>query len=189
MGIREIIKKRFNSSGFTMIEMIAAMVLVSILVPGISIIIRGSLLNVAFTNMAVLANMEADFAQRKFVKHINGVKSFSAGELSENSLKFTSYFNNAVYEYNIDQATQTIKCSKDGGADGILLQRVVKDTTIDADQYISKFKYKDKNNNDLGNSPTASEVHGVELTFYLLRGESFYKYTTYATTDKEQIDL
>jgi prepilin-type N-terminal cleavage/methylation domain len=65
MGIRAIIKKRFNPSGFTMIEMIAAMVLVSILVPGISVIVRGSLMNVAFTNMAVLANMEANYAQRK----------------------------------------------------------------------------------------------------------------------------
>ena len=79
MGIREIIKKRFNSSGFTMIEMIAAMVLVSILVPGISVIVRGSLMNVAFTNMAVLANMEANYAQRKFIKDINGVSSFSNG--------------------------------------------------------------------------------------------------------------
>tara|TARA_Y100001970_G_scaffold177151_1_gene215857 strand:- start:427 stop:993 length:567 start_codon:yes stop_codon:yes gene_type:complete len=188
MEIRNIFKNRSKKSGFTMIEMIAAMVLVSILVPGISLIVRGSLLNVAFTNMAVLANMEADFAQRKFVKHINGVKSFSAGELSDNSLKFTSYFDNTLYEYTIDEGTNTIKYSKDGGSSGILLQRVVKDTTIDADQYVSRFKYKDKNNNDLGDSPTASDVNGVELTFYLLRGESFYKYTTFATIDDNQLD-
>ena len=188
MEIRNIFKNRSKKSGFTMIEMIAAMVLVSILVPGISLIVRGSLLNVAFTNMAVLANMEADFAQRKFVKHINGVKSFSAGELSDNSLKFTSYFDNTLYEYTIDEGTNTIKYSKDGGSSGILLQRVVKDTTIDADQYVSRFKYKDKNNNDLGDSPTASEVRGVELTFYLLRGESFYKYTTFATIDDNQLN-
>ena len=188
MEIRNIFKNRSIKSGFTMIEMIAAMVLVSILVPGISLIVRGSLLNVAFTDMAVLANMEADFAQRKFVKHINGVKSFSAGELSDNSLKFTSYFDNTLYEYTIDEGTNTIKYSKDGGSSGILLQRVVKDTTIDADQYVSRFKYKDKNNNDLGDSPTASEVRGVELTFYLLRGESFYKYTTFATIDDNQLN-
>ena len=188
MEIRNIFKNRSKKSGFTMIEMIAAMVLVSILVPGISLIVRGSLLNVAFTNMAVLANMEADFAQRKFVKHINGVKSFSAGELSDNSLKFTSYFDNTLYEYTIDEGTNTIKYSKDGGSSGILLQRVVKATTIDADQYVSRFKYKDKNNNDLGDSPTASEVRGVELTFYLLRGESFYKYTTFATIDDNQLN-
>ena len=188
MGIRAIIKKRFNSSGFTMIEMIAAMVLVSILVPGISVIVRGSLMNVAFTNMAVLANMEANYAQRKFIKDINGVSAFSNG-LSENNLIFTSSFNGSEYEYVIDNGTRTIKCSKDAGASGLLLQRVVKDTTINAVNYISKFKYKDKNNSDLGGSPSAADVHGVELTLYLLRGESLYKYTTYATIDNNQLDL
>ena len=188
MGIREIIKKRFNSSGFTMIEMIAAMVLVSILVPGISVIVRGSLMNVAFTNMAVLANMEANYAQRKFIKDINGVSAFSNG-LSENNLIFTSSFNGSEYEYVIDNGTRTIKCSKDAGASGLLLQRVVKDTTINAVNYVSKFTYKDENNSDLGGSPSAADVHGVELTFYLLRGESFYKYTTYATIDNNQLDL
>ena len=189
MGIREIIKKRFNSSGFTMIEMIAAMVLVSILVPGISVIVRGSLMNVAFTNMAVLANMEANYAQRKFIKDINGVSSFSNGNLSANNLRFTSSFNSSVYEYVIDNGTRTIKCSKDAGTSGLLIQRVVEDTTINAVNYISKFTYKDKNNSDLGGSPDAADVHGVELTFYLLRGESFYKYTTYATIDNNQLNL
>jgi hypothetical protein len=42
---------------------------------------------------------------------------------------------------------------------------------------------------DLGGTPTATDVYGVELTFYLLRGESFYKYTTYATIDKDQLDI
>ena len=124
MGIREIIKKRFNYSGFTMIEMIAAMVLVSILVPGISVIVRGSLMNVAFTNMAVLANMEANYAQRKFIKDINGESSFSNG-LTDSTLIFTSSFNGSEYEYVIDNGTRTIKCSKDGGTPGLLIQRVV----------------------------------------------------------------
>tara|TARA_B100000287_G_C20500134_1_gene728791 strand:+ start:397 stop:963 length:567 start_codon:yes stop_codon:yes gene_type:complete len=188
MGIRKIIKKRFNSSGFTMIEMIAAMVLVSILVPGISVIVRGSLMNVAFTNMAVLANMEANYAQRKFIKDVNGLSSFSNG-LTDSTLIFTSSFNGSVYEYAIDDGTNTIKCSKDAGAPGLLIQRVVKDTTINEVNYASKFTYKDENNSDLGASPAASDVHGVELTFYLLRGESFYKYTTYATIDNNQLDL
>jgi hypothetical protein len=144
-----------------------------------------------------------------------------------------------------------------------LLRNVVKDTTIGAVNYVSKFTYKDNNNNNLsvpgasytginvtfnsgsksitvpsGNSfeyfvvgnkirvsssgvsnnegiftiasltdnntivvsesittegvgpaitVSTTEVHGVELTFYLLRGESFYKYTTYATIDKDQL--
>ena len=223
-------------------------------------------MNIAFTNMAVFANMEADYAQRNFIKHINGVKSFSAtpNDLEADSMKFTCYLGNAVYAYQIvtDGSKTTIKYSKDSGTAGILLQKVVKDTTIDAVNYVSKFTYKDNNNNNLsvpgasytginvafnsvaksinvpsgnsfadfvagniitisgstsnngtftiasltddntivvresitteiaGNEITVSiKVHGVELTFYLLRGESFYKYTTYATIDEDQLDI
>jgi len=188
MEIRRIIQKR--SKGFSMIEMIAACVMVSILVPGISLIVRGTMMNIAFTNMAVFANMEADYAQRNFIKHINGVESFSAtpNDLDADNLKFTSYLGNAVYAYQIDtDGSRTIKYSKDSGTAGILLQKVVKDTTINAVNYVSKFTYKGKDNTDLGGTPTAVDVHGVELTFYLLRGESFYKYTTYATIDEDQL--
>ena len=245
--------------------MIAALVLVSILVPGISLIVRGTMMNIAFPNMAVFANMEADYAQRNFIKHINGVASFSAtpNDLDADNLKFTSYLDNAVYAYQIDtDGSRMIKYSKGGSAE-ILLRNVVKDTTIGAVNYVSKFTYKDRNNNNLsvpvasytginvafnsvaksinvpsGNSfeyfvvgnkirvsssgvsnnegiftiasltdnntivvsesittegvgpaitVSTTEVHGVELTFYLLRGESFYKYTTYATIDEDQL--
>ena len=191
MEFRRILQKR--SKGFTLIEMIAACVLVSILVPGISIIVRGTMMNVAFTNMAVLANMEADYAQRNFNKHIRGIESFSttANDLSTDSLRFTSYFGGVEYEYYIDtDGSRTIKYSKGADPAGILLKNVVKDTTIDAVNYVSKFTYKDKDNNNLS-LPVASstKVYGVELTFYLLRGESFYKYTTYATIDKNQLDI
>jgi len=191
MEFKRILQKR--SKGFSLIEMIAACVMVSILVPGISIIVRGTMMNIAFTNMAVFANMEADYAQRNFIKHINGVESFSEGNLTVNNLRFTSYLNGAVYEYTIDNtlpkssSSRTIKYSKDSGTAGILLQKVVKDTTINAVNYVSKFTYKGKDNTDLGGTPTAVDVHGVELTFYLLRGESFYKYTTYATIDEDQL--
>ena len=191
MEFRLILQKR--SKGFSLIEMIAALVLVSILVPGISIIVRSTMMNIAFTNMAVLSNMEADYAQRNFIKHIKGVSSFSttANDLSTDSLRFTSYFGGVEYEYYIDtDGSRTIKYSKGGDPAGILLKNVVKDTTIDAVNYISKFTYKDKDNNNLS-VPVASstKVYGVELTFYLLRGESFYKYTTYATIDKNQLDI
>ena len=97
----------------------------------------------------------------------------------------------ADYAYYIDtDGSRTIKYSKGGNPAGILLQNVVKDTTINAVRYVSKFTYKDKNNNNLS-VPVASstEVHGVELTFYLLRGESFYSYTTYAAIDEGQLDI
>ena len=177
-----------------MIEMIAACVMVSILVPGISLIVRGTMMNIAFTNMAVFANMEADYAQRKFIKHINGANSFSstAGDQAVDKLTFTSYLGGLEYQYIIDDVSRTIKYSRediDGGTAGILLQKVVKDTTIDAVNYVSKFTYRGKDNTDLGGTPTATDIYGVELTFYLLRGESFYKYTTYATIDKDQLDI
>ena len=193
MEFKRILQKR--SKGFSLIEMIAALVLVSILVPGISLIVRGTMMNIAFTNMAVFANMEADYAQRSFIKHINGVKSFSQGNLTVDRLRFTSYgierdeggdLVNVDYEYEIDDSRK-IKYKIIDDLAGILLKNVVKDTTIDAVNYVSKFTYKGKDNTDLGGTPTAVDVHGVELTFYLLRGESFYKYTTYATIDEDQL--
>ena len=195
MEFKRILQKR--SKGFSLIEMIAALVLVSILVPGISLIVRGTMMNIAFTNMAVFANMEADYAQRSFIKHINGVKSFSQGNLTVDRLRFTSYgierdeggdLVNVDYEYEIDDSRK-IKYKIIDDLAGILLKNVVKDTTIDAVNYVSKFTYKGKDNTDLGGTPTATDVYGVELTFYLLRGESFYKYTTYATIDEDQLDI
>ena len=192
MEFRHILQK--TSKGFSLIEMIAALVLVSILVPGISLIVRGTMMNIAFTNMAVFANMEADYAQRKFIKHINGANSFSstAGDQAVDKLTFTSYLGGLEYQYIIDDVSRTIKYSRediDGGTAGILLQNVVKDTTIEAVTYTSKFAFKDIKGNDLGTSPTHSDILGVELTFYLLRGESFYSYTTYAAIDKGQLDI
>jgi prepilin-type N-terminal cleavage/methylation domain-containing protein len=194
MEFKRILQKR--SKGFSLIEMIAALVLVSILVPGISLIVRGTMMNIAFTNMAVFANMEADYAQRSFIKHINGVKSFSQGNLTVDNLRFTSYgveredgnLVNVDYEYEFDDSRK-INYTIIGAPDvtGILLKNVVNDTTINAVNYVSKFTYRGKDNTDLGGTPTATDVYGVELTFYLLRGESFYKYTTYATIDKDQL--
>ena len=192
MVFKRLLKKK--SEGFTLIEMIAAMVLVAILVPGISSILGGTLMNIALTNIAILSNMEADHAQRKFMKHINGADSFSstAGDQAVDKLTFTSYLGGLEYQYIIDDVSRTIKYSRediDGGTAGILLQKVAKDTTIDAVNYVSKFTYRGKDNTDLGGTPTATDIYGVELTFYLLRGESFYKYTTYATIDEDQLDI
>jgi len=197
MVFKRLLKKK--SEGFTLIEMIAAMVLVAILVPGVSSILGGMLMNIALTQTAVLGNMEADYVQRKFIKHINGVSSFSStgGDQAADKLTFTSYLeddddNKLVYQYIIDDASRTIKYSRediDGGTAGILLQNVVKDTTIGGVTYTSKFAFKDSKGGDLGPSPTHSDIHGVELTFYLLRGESFYSYTTYAAIDEDQLDI
>ena len=59
------------------------------------------------------------------------------------------------------------------------------DKTISGNRVWTSFK--DIKGNDLGASPTHSDIHGVELTFYLLRGESFYSYTAFAAIDGGQL--
>ena len=182
MGIRKIIKK--GSKGFTLIEMIAAMVLVSILVPGISSILGGTLMNIALTQIAVLANMEADYAQRNFKKHIDGAQTF-VDVTDDTTLQYTDY-SGATYLYEFNG--RVLRYKKDSGDRGILLENIV---GIDADTlgYRSKFVYRDKYYTDLGVSPTESEIRGVELIVYILRGESVYSYSTYAAVDKYQLDI
>ena len=179
--------KKKHSKGFTLIEMIAAMVLVSILVPGISSILGGTLMNIALTQIAILANMEADYAQRNFKKHIDGTKDFVAS-CTTTSLQYRDYSNPVVtYQYEFDG--RILRYSNDGGSTfGTLLENVV---GIDADTlgYRSKFVYRDKYYTDLGASPTESEIRGVDLIFYILRGESVYSYSTYAAVDKYQLDI
>ena len=181
MGIRKIIKK--GSKGFTMIEMIAAMVLVSILVPGISSILGGTLMNIALTQIAVLANMEADYAQRNFKKHIDGARTFV--NVTDTTLQYTDY-SGATYLYEFHG--RVLRYKKDSGDRGILLENIV---GIDADTLgnRSKFVYKDKYYADLGKPIDESKIRGVNLIFYILRGESVYSYSTFAAVDKYQLDI
>ena len=190
MGIRNIIKK--GSKGFTLIEMIAAMVLVSILVPGISSILGGALMNIALTQIAVLSNMEAAYAQRNFKKHIDGAQTFVA-DCTTKILKYTDH-SSTQYQYKfvdrtVENPISTLQYSNDNGATfGILLENVV---GIDEDTlgYRSKFVYRDKYYTDLTATPTETKIRGVELIFYILRGESVYSYSTYAGVDKYQLDI
>ena len=181
MGVRKIIKK--GSKGFTMIEMIAAMVLVSILVPGISLILGSTLMNIALTQIAVLANMEADYAQRNFKKHIDGAQTFV--NVTDTTLQYTDYSGvTYLYEFN----GRVLRYKKDSGDRGKLLENIV---GIDADTlgYRSKFVYKDKYYADLDEPIDESKIRGVNLIFYILRGESVYSYSTYAAMDKYQLDI
>ena len=161
MGIRKIIKK--GSKGFTMIEMIAAMVLVSILVPGISSILGGTLMNIALTQIAVLANMEADYAQRNFKKHIDGAKDFVA-ECTATTLQYNDYSNPEAVTYQYEFDGRVLRYSKAGGDPGTLLENVV---GIDADTlgYRSKFVYKDKYYAVLDEPTDVSKIRGVNLIF------------------------
>ena len=183
MVIRKIIKK--DSKGFTLIEMIAAMVLASILVPGISSILGGTLINIALTQIAVLSNMDADYAQRNFKKHIDGAETFVA-DCTTKILKYTDH-SSTQYQYKF--IDRTLQYSNDNGATfGTLLENVV---GIDADTlgYRSKFVYRDKYYADLTATPIEAKIRGVDLIFYVLRGESVYSYSTYTAVDQYQLDI
>ena len=169
-----------SKKGFTMIDMIAAMVLVAILVPSISSILGGTLMNIALTQIAVLANMEADYAQRNFKKHIDGAKDFVA-ECTTTTLQYTD-LSNVTYQYELNG--RVLRYSKTGVGTGTLLENI----TGISDS--SKFVYKDKYYGDL-ETPMDDEtkIRGVELIFYLSRGESIYSYKIYAATDRDQLDI
>jgi len=159
------------------------MVLASILVPGISSILGGTLMNIALTQIAVLANMEADYAQRNFKKHIDGARTFVS--VTDTTLQYTDYSGSTyLYEFN----GRVLRYKKDSGDRGILLENIV---GIDADTLgnRSKFVYKDKYYADLGKPIDESKIRGVNLIFYILRGESVYSYSTYAAVDKYQLDI
>jgi len=177
-------KIKRSGNGFTMIEMIAAMVLVSILVPGISSILGGTLMNIALTQIAVLSNMDADYAQRNFKKHIDGAETFVA-DCTTKILKYTDH-SSTQYQYKF--VDRILQYSNDNGSTfGTLLENVV---GIDEDTlgYRSKFVYRDKYYADL-TTPIEAEIRGVELIFYILRGESVYSYSTYVAVDRHQLDI
>ena len=141
-------------------------------------------MNIALTQIAVLANMEADYAQRNFKKHIDGAETFVA-DCTTKILKYTEH-SSTQYQYKF--VDRTLQYSNDDGSTfGILLENVV---GIDEDTlgYRSKFVYRDKYYTDL-TTPIEAEIRGVELIFYLSRGESIYSYKIYAATDRDQLDI
>ena len=104
--------KIIKTNGFTLIEMIAAMVLASIVMSAVGLMARGTMMNLVYTNSIVDMNKDAEFAQRNFVMHINGVSSFTDGSLTSTQLRFTSYLSAATYIYQISASDSTIKYSR-----------------------------------------------------------------------------
>ena len=179
MVIRNIIKN--GNEGFTLIEMIAAMVLASIVMSAVGLMARGTMMNLVYTNSMVDMNKDAEFAQRNFMMHINGVSSFTDGSLTSTQLRFTSYLSAATYIYQISASDSTIKYSRTisgNTSTGILADGVIN----------GKFVYKDKYNQNL-ETPTDATIKGVELTFNLVRGEDTYSYTTFVMPDEIHLSL
>ena len=122
-------------------------------------------MNIALTQIAVLANMEADYAQRNFKKHIDGAKDFVA-ECTTTTLQYTDP-SNVTYQYELNG--RVLRYSKAGGEPGILLENVV-GISADTLGYRSKFVYRDKYYTDLTATPTETKIRGVELIFYTFAG-------------------
>ena len=170
-----------------MIELIAAMVLVAIMAPTIGLLVQNVLRSMMHNNIAIQATEDAEYVIRNFTKHIDGVKRFTDGSLTDSSLSFTSYTNDAVYVYHFREGDRDLIYSRTDGTTetGALIKDVVVDSTADI---YSKFIYRGHDNSDLiGDDiiPTDDNIKSIELTFVLLRDKEIYKYNIYVLPDKE----
>ena len=180
-------RERNFQGGFTMIELIAAMVLVAIMAPTIGLLVQNVLRSMISNNIAIQATEDAEYVIRNFTKHIDGVKRFTDGSLTDSSLSFTSYTNDAVYVYHFREGDRDLIYSRTDGTTetGALIKDVVVDSTADI---YSKFIYRGHDNSDLiGDDiiPTDDNIKSIELTFVLLRDKEIYKYNIYVLPDKE----
>ena len=170
-----------------MIELIAAMVLVAIMAPAIGLLVQNALRSMMNNNIAIQATEDAGYVIRNFTKHIDGVKQFKDGSLTEYILSFKSYADDADYVYQLRDGDRDLIYSRTDGTTetGALIKNVVVDSTVDI---YSKFIYRGHDNSDLigtSKTPTNANIKSIELTFVLLRNKEIYKYNIYVLPDKE----
>ena len=171
-----------------MIELIAAMVLVAIMAPTMGLLVQNALRSMMNNNIVIQATEDAGYVIRNFTKHIDGVKRFTDGSLTDSTVSFTSYADDDVYVYQLRDGNRDLIYSRDDGEDtvtGALIKNVVVDSTVDI---YSKFIYRGHDNSDLigtSKTPTNANIKSIELTFVLLRNKEIYKYNIYVLPDKE----
>jgi len=188
------IRKKIQD-GFTMIELIAAMVLVSIMAPTMGLLVQSILRSMMVNNVMIQATEDAAYVIRNFTKHIDGVKTFTDGSLTATNLSFTSYADyddsnveNATYVYQLRDGDRDLIYSRiDGTTEtGTLVNNVVVDSSNN--DFDSKFIYRGHDNSDLidsGVTPTNANIKSIELVFVLLKNKDTYKYNVYVLPDKE----
>ena len=170
-----------------MIELIAAMVLVAIMAPTMGLLVQNALRSMMNNNIAIQTTEDAGYVIRNFTKHIDGVKQFKDGSLTEYILSFKSYADDADYVYQLRDGDRDLIYSRTDGTTetGALIKNVVVDSTVDI---YSKFIYRGHDNSDLigtSKTPTDANIKSIELTFVLLRNKEIYKYNIYVLPDKE----
>jgi prepilin-type N-terminal cleavage/methylation domain-containing protein len=181
------IRKKIQA-GFTMIELIAAMVLVSIMAPTMGLLVQSILRSMMVNNVMIQATEDAAYVIRNFTKHIDGVKTFTDGSLTATNLSFTSYADDATYSYQLRDGDRDLIYSRTDGTTetGALVNNVVVDSSDN--DFDSKFIYRGHDNSDLidsGVTPTNANIKSIELVFVLLKNKDTYKYNVYVLPDKE----
>ena len=63
--------------GFTLIELIASVVLMSIMLPSVGLLVVNSMRAISTHNVSLQASVDAGFVQNNFTKHLDGLTSFS----------------------------------------------------------------------------------------------------------------
>ena len=172
------IRKKIQD-GFTMIELIAAMVLVSIMAPTMGLLVQSILRSMMVNNVMIQATEDAAYVIRNFTKHIDGVKTFTDGSLTATNLSFTSYADDATYSYQLRDGDRDLIYSRTDGTTetGALVNNVVVDSSDN--DFDSKFIYRGHDNSDLIDSdvtPTNANIKSIELVFVLLKNKDTYKY-------------
>ena len=170
-----------------MIELIAAMVLVAIMAPTMGLLVQNAIRSMMNNNIAIQATEDAGYVIRNFTKHIDGVKQFTDGSLTDSTVSFTSYADDADYVFQLRDGDRDLIYSRTDGTTetGALIKNVVVDSTVDI---YSKFIYRGHDNSDLigtSKTPTDANIKSIELTFVLLRNKEIYKYNIYVLPYKE----
>ena len=171
--------------GFTLIELIASMVLMAIMLPSVGLLVVNSMRAIATHNVSLQASVDGGYVQNNFTKHLDALSSFSDDpDPTSTSLKFT-IDNGTEYVYTIDSDDQDIKYSRkkeeeEEAYSGILMKNVFVDSDDDFD---SKFIYRDINNVIIV-TPGDTTIKSVELKFTLSRAKQVYRYSVYVMPDK-----
>ena len=171
--------------GFTLIELIASMVLMAIMLPSVGLLVVNSMRAIATHNVSLQASVDGGYVQNNFTKHLDALSSFSDDpNPTRYILKFT-IDNGTEYVYTIDSDDQDIKYSRkkeeeEEAYSGILMKNVLVDPDDDFD---SKFIYRDINNVIIA-TPGDTTIKSVELKFTLSRAKQVYRYSVYVMPDK-----
>ena len=188
MVIKMLSSKKLQD-GFTLIELIASMVLMAIMLPSVGLLVVNSMRAISIHNVSLQANVDAGFVQNNFTKHLDALSSFSDDpDPTSTSLKFT-IDNGTEYVYTIDSDDRDIKYSRKIGAgstySGKLMKKVLVDSTDD--DFDSKFIYRDINNVIIV-TPGDTTIKSVELKFTLSRAKQVYRYSVYVMPDQKAHD-